>query len=134
MDESICKSVIVNISVDVETRYLTPIAGLADGLDRRRSARSYRTMLDISKVVSREWGLCVRVVLTFQNVERDGTTGEQGLCKGETKELRGLEEYNGEPRRTKKLNLMKAIDRSIRVYGESKDEGNSRFVCCAVRR
>ena len=52
-------------------------------------------MLDIS----REWGLCVKVlVLTFQNVERDGTTGEQGLCKGETKELRGFEEYNGEPR------------------------------------
>ena len=26
--------------------------------------------------------------LTFENVVRDGTTGEQGLCKEETKELR----------------------------------------------
>ena len=56
-------------------------------------------LISTSWDISREWGLCVKVlVLTFQNVERDGTTGEQGLCKGETKELRGFEEYNGEPR------------------------------------
>ena len=30
----------------------------------------------------------INEVLTFKNVERDGTTGEQGLCKEETKELR----------------------------------------------
>ena len=47
MDESICKSVIVNISVDVETRYLTPIAGLADGLDRSRSERLFKKVLSI---------------------------------------------------------------------------------------
>ena len=47
MDESMCKSVILNITVDVDTRYLTPIAGLADGLDRSRSERLFKEMLRI---------------------------------------------------------------------------------------
>ena len=67
-------------------------------------------MLDIS----REWGLCVKVlVLTFQNVERDGTTGEQGLCKGETKELRGLEDTM-ENQETKFDEGDRSIDSSLR--------------------
>ena len=70
-------------------------------------------------------------VLTFENVVRDGTTGEQRLCKEETKELR-----IGGTMENQETELK--IDRSIQVYGESmsptQNPGNSRFVCCAVRR